>query len=157
MSKKLVAFFSCTGTTKMVAENLSKAIGGDLFEIVPTKLYTNTDLNWTDKSSRSSLEMNDNNARPSIKNIDFDIDNYDTILIGFPIWWGVAPRIINTFLESVNFTDKNIILFCTSGGSSMGYAENDLKNKYPNYNFKKARRLNGSESKDDILDFVSIT
>ena len=115
------------------------------------------DLNWNNKESRSSLEMNDNNARPSIKNIDFDIDNYDTILIGFPIWWGVAPRIINTFLESVNFTDKNIILFCTSGGSSMGYAENDLKNKYPNYNFKKARRLNGSESKDDILDFVSIT
>ena len=157
MNKVLVSYFSASGVTKNVTMKIAGFIGADLFEIEPTDKYSMEDLNWNNKESRSSLEMNDNNARPSIKNIDFDIDNYDTILIGFPIWWGVAPRIINTFLESVNFTDKNIILFCTSGGSSMGYAENDLKNKYPNYNFKKARRLNGSESKDDILDFVSIT
>lgn len=126
MSKKLVAFFSCTGTTKMVAENLSKAIGGDLFEIVPTKLYTNTDLNWTDKTSRSSLEMNDKNSRPEIATKVNNMEDYDTIFIGFPIWWYVAPRIINTFLESYVFSGKKIIVFYTSGGSGLGNTVADL-------------------------------
>ena len=127
MSKKLVAFFSCTGTTKKVAENLSKAIGGDLYEIVPTKLYTNADLNWTDKTSRSSLEMNDKNSRPEIATKVSNMEDYDTIFIGFPIWWYVAPRIINTFLESYDFSGKKIIVFCTSGGSGLGNTVADLK------------------------------
>ena len=126
MSKKLVAFFSCTGTTKKVAENLSKAIGGDLYEIVPTKLYTNADLNWTDKTSRSSLEMNDKNSRPEIATKVSNMEDYDTIFIGFPIWWYVAPRIINTFLESYDFSGKKIIVFCTSGGSGLGNTVEDL-------------------------------
>ena len=104
MSKKLVAFFSCTGTTKKVAENLSKAIGGDLYEIVPTKLYTNADLNWTDKTSRSSLEMNDKNSRPEIATKVSNMEDYDTIFFGFPFWWYVAPRIIYTFLECYDFS-----------------------------------------------------
>lgn len=127
MSKKLVAFFSCTGTTKKVAENLSKAIGGDLYEIVPTKLYTNADLNWIDKTSRSSLEMNDKNSRPEIATKVSNMEDYDTIFIGFPIWWYVAPRIINTFLESYDFSGKKIIVFCTSGGSGLGNTVADLK------------------------------
>lgn len=127
MSKKLVAFFSCTGTTKKVAENLSKAIGGDLYEIVPTKLYTNADLNWTDKTSRSSLEMNDKNSRPEIATKVSNMEDYDTFFIGFPIWWYVAPRIINTFLESYDFSGKKIIVFCTSGGSGLGNTVADLK------------------------------
>ena len=127
MSKKLVAFFSCTGTTKKVAENLSKAIGGDLYEIVPTKLYTNADLNWTDKTSRSSLEMNDKNSRPEIATKVSNMEDYDTIFIGFPIWWYVAPRIINTFLESYDFSGKKIIVFCTSGGSGLGTTVADLE------------------------------
>lgn len=120
MSKKLVAFFSCTGTTKKVAENLAKAIGSDLYEILPTKLYTNADLNWTDKTSRSSLEMNDKNSRPEIATKVSNMEDYDTIFIGFPIWWYVAPKIINTFLESYDFSGKKIIVFCTSGGSGLG-------------------------------------
>lgn len=127
MSKKLVAFFSCTGTTKKVAENLSKAIEGDLYEIVPTKLYTNADLNWTDKSSSSSLEMNDKNSRPEIATKVSNMEDYDTIFIGFPIWWYVAPRIINTFLESYDFSGKKIIVFCTSGGSGLGNTVADLE------------------------------
>ena len=91
-----------------------------MFEIVPTKLYTNTDLNWTDKSSRSSLEMNDKNSRPEIATKVSNMEDYDTIFIGFPIWWYVAPRIINTFLESYDFSGKKIIVFCTSGGSGLG-------------------------------------
>lgn len=103
-----------------MAENLSKATGGDLFEIVPIKLYTIADLNWTDKTSRSSLEMNDKNSRPEIATKVSNMEDYDTIFIGFPIWWYVAPKIINTFLESYDFSGKKIIVFCTSGGSGLG-------------------------------------
>ena len=127
MSKNLVAYFSCTGTTKSLAENLAKAVDGDLFEIKPKKEYTSSDLNWMDKSSRSSLEMNDKNSRPEILNKVNNIDEYDTVFLGFPIWWYVAPKIINTFLESYDFSGKTIITFCTSGGSSMGKTLQELK------------------------------
>ena len=127
MSKNLVAYFSCTGTTKSLAENLAKTVDGDLFEIKPKKEYTSSDLNWMDKSSRSSLEMNDKNSRPEILNKVNNMDDYDTVFLGFPIWWYVAPKIINTFLESYDFSGKTIITFCTSGGSSMGKTLQELK------------------------------
>lgn len=127
MSKNLVAYFSCTGTTKSLAENLAKAVDGDLFEIKPKKEYTSSDLNWMDKSSRSSLEMNDKNSRPEILNKVNNMDDYDTVFLGFPIWWYVAPKIINTFLESYDFSGKTIITFCTSGGSGMGKTLQELK------------------------------
>ena len=127
MSKNLVAYFSCTGTTKGLAEKLLKVTGGDLFEIKPKEEYTASDLNWRDKSSRSSLEMNDKSSRPEILNKVNNMEDYDTVFLGFPIWWYTAPRIINTFLESYDFSNKKIIVFCTSGGSGIGNTILDLK------------------------------
>ena len=120
MSKKLVAYFSASGTTAAVAKALSEAAGADLYEIKPQTPYTRADLNWQDKKSRSSVEMNNKTHRPPLADKDAHIENYDTIFLGFPIWWYVAPTIINTFLESYDFTGKTIILFATSGGSGFG-------------------------------------
>ena len=127
MSKNLVAYFSCTGTTKSLAENLAKAVDGDLFEIKPKEEYTSSDLNWMNKNSRSSQENADKNSRPEILNKVNNMEDYDTVFLGFPIWWYVAPKIINTFLESYDFSGKTIITFCTSGGSSMGNTLQELK------------------------------
>lgn len=118
--KTLVAYFSCSGVTEGVAESLAKATGGDLFEIVPEKPYTAADLDWTNKSSRSTVEMNDPSSRPVIRSVVADMDGYDVVFIGFPIWWYVAPTIINTFLEAYDFSGKTIVPFCTSGGSGVG-------------------------------------
>ena len=123
----LVAYFSATGTTKKVAENLSKATNGDLYEIKPTKAYTNADLNWHDSNSRSSVEMNDPKSRPEIDTGDLSIENYDTIYLGFPIWWGTAPKVVHTFLEQYDFSGKKIIIFATSGSSGLGNTANTLK------------------------------
>lgn len=120
MSKQLVAYFSATGTTKKAAERLAGAIGADLFEIKPAVPYTQADLNWMDKHSRSSVEMNDPKSRPAITGMPADLGAYDTVFVGFPIWWYVAPTIINTFLESYDFSGKTVVLFATSGGSGMG-------------------------------------
>lgn len=128
MSKILIAYFSASGNTKNVAKNLATAINADLYEIKPAIPYTNEDLNWMDKNSRSTIEMRDKNSRPEIINENPNINNYDTIFLGFPIWWYVAPTIINTFLESYNFENKKIILFATSGGSGFG---NTIKNLQP--------------------------
>ena len=117
MSKTLTAYFSASGTTARTAKNLAQAAGADLYEIKPAVPYTQADLNWMDKKSRSSVEMNDRSFRPELADKDADIAAYDRILLGFPIWWYVAPTIINTFLESYDFTGKEIILFATSGGS----------------------------------------
>ena len=117
MSNKLVAYFSATGTTGSVAQKLAQAIGADLYAITPKTPYTTADLNWNNDKSRSSVEMRDKKFRPEIANNDADIKSHDVIFIGFPIWWYVAPTIINTFLESYDFTGKTIILFATSGGS----------------------------------------
>lgn len=124
----LVAYFSATGTTKKVAENLSKAIGADIYEIKPKKAYSNEDLDWTNKNSRSSVEM-DKKIKPEIekKNFNLDLSKYEKIFLGFPIWWYVAPTIINTFLESYDFSNKTIILFATSGGSRFGKTIENLK------------------------------
>ncbi len=128
MNKKaLVAYFSPTGTTKKVAENLATVCNADLYEIKPVKPYTKDDLNWLDKESRSSVEMRDNTSRPEIVSDKLSIEEYDTIYLGFPIWWYVAPTIVNTFLEKHDFSNKKIILFATSGGSGFGKTVESLR------------------------------
>lgn len=127
MSKKLVAYFSASGTTAKAAKKLAEAAGADLYEIRPEVPYTSADLNWMDKKSRSSVEMNDKSFRPALADKNANIASYDTILIGFPIWWYVAPTIINSFLESYDFSGKKIVLFATSGGSKFGNTVKELK------------------------------
>ncbi len=127
MSKTLVAYFSASGTTARVAKGLAGAIGADIYEIRPAVPYTKADLNWMDKKSRSSVEMNDPSSRPALADRNADIDAYDTVLLGFPIWWYVAPTIINSFLESYDFSGKKIVLFATSGGSGFGKAAAGLR------------------------------
>ena len=127
MSKKLVAYFSASGTTARVAADLAKAAGADLYEIEPKAPYTSADLNWMYKTARSTIEMKDKSSRPEIKDTDVRVADYDVIYVGFPIWWYVAPTIINTFLEKYDFSGKTIILFATSGGSGFGRAAEGLK------------------------------
>lgn len=131
MSKKLVAYFSASGVTKKAAEKLAKGQGADLFEIKPIQPYTNADLNWTNQQSRSSVEMADSASRVEIAEKFPNMGDYDEILLGFPIWWGVAPHIINTFLESYDFTEKTISPFATSGGSGYGRSSEELKPSAP--------------------------
>ena len=155
MSNILITYFSASGVTKSEAERISKIVNGDLFEIEPKEKYTKEDLDWRNKQSRSSVEMQNKSFRPEIKEDNLDISNYDTILIGFPIWWGVAPTVVNTFIESKNFTGKNLIPFCTSGGSGMLYCENDLKKTYPNYNWKQGKRILGNETDEEIINWIN--
>ena len=124
--KTLVAVFSASGVTKRVGEEIARVSGGDFFEIIPKEKYTSADLNYMNKRSRSSIEMNDPSARPEFEGTVADMDSYDTVIIGFPIWWGVAPRIIETFLESYDFSGKTIVPFCTSGGSGVGRSDTAL-------------------------------
>ena len=147
MSKKLVAYFSASGVTKAAAERLAKAIGADLFEIKPKTPYTKADLDWTNKNSRSSVEANNPNCRPEIAEKLPDISGYDTIFIGFPIWWYVAPKIIDTFVESYNFSGKTLVPFATSGGSGMGRTVDVLKNLCPSANWKSGKVVNGMSEK----------
>ena len=143
MSKKLVAYFSASGTTKKVAERLAKAAGADLFEIKPAIPYTSADLNWMDKKSRSSVEMSDPYSRPEIAETMPNMADYDTVFIGFPIWWYVAPHIINTFLESYDFSGKPLVPFATSGGSGMGRTVDELRELCPNADWKAGKMMNG--------------
>lgn len=143
MSKKLVAYFSASGTTKRAAEYLAKAEGADLFEIKPAVPYTSADLNWMDKKSRSSVEMSDPSSRPEIAGKLANMADYDMVFIGFPIWWYVAPRIIDTFVESYDFSGKILVPFATSGGSGMGKTVDELKKLCPNADWKAGRMLNG--------------
>ena len=147
MSKKLVAYFSASGTTKKAAERLAKAACADLFEIKPKVLYSGADLNWMDKKSRSSVEMNDPASRPEIAERLPNMADYDTVFIGFPIWWYVAPRIINTFVESYDFAGKTLIPFATSGGSGMGRTVDELKKLCPGANWKAGKMMNGVSDK----------
>ncbi len=140
--KKLVAYFSASGTTKKTAEHLSKAIGADLFEIKPAVPYTNADLDWTNNKSRSSVEMSNPQSRPEIASHLDNMNEYDTVYIGFPIWWYVAPTIIDTFLESYDFSGKTVIPFATSGGSGMGKTVEVLKKVCPNANLKSGGIVN---------------
>ena len=131
MAKTLVAYFSASGVTKKAAEKLASAAKTDIYEIKPAVPYTKADLNWMDKKSRSSVEMGNKSFRPEIVKDDLDLSQYDTILVGFPIWWYVAPTIINTFLESYDFAGKKIVLFATSGGSGFGNTVKELKPSAP--------------------------
>ena len=127
MSKTLVAYFSASGVTKKKAQKLAKGLGADLYEIRPAVPYTKADLNWMDKTSRTTIEMQDKTSRPEIVDDDAHVEDYDTIYVGFPIWWYVAPTIINTFLEKYDFSGKKIMLFATSGGSGWGRTVDSLK------------------------------
>ncbi|MBE6989292.1 MAG: flavodoxin [Ruminococcaceae bacterium] len=139
----LVAVFSAGGTTKAVGEEIARVAGADFFEIVPRERYSADDLNWMDRRSRSSVEMNDPAARPEIAGTVADMASYDTVIVGFPIWWGVAPRIIETFLESYDFSGKRIIPFCTSGGSGVGRSDTALhKNVSGDVTWAKGVQLN---------------
>lgn len=140
--KKLVAYFSASGVTKSAAEHLAKAAGADLFEIKPAVPYTRADLDWTNKKSRSSIEMNDPSSRPQIAEQLSNMEDYGTVFIGFPIWWYVAPAIISTFIENYDFSGKTIIPFATSGGSGMGKTVEVLKALCPNANWKNGKMLN---------------
>ena len=142
MKKRLVAYFSASGVTKKVAEMVAKAADCDLYEITPKVPYTTADLNWMDKKSRSSVEMSDKTIRPEIAGADLDVSAYDEILIGFPIWWYVAPTIINTFLESHDFAGRKIILFATSGGSGFGNTVKELQPSAPGAEIVEGRVLN---------------
>ena len=155
MSKKLVAYFSASGVTAKVADMLADAVGADIYEIRPETPYTKADLNWMDKKSRSTIEMNDKAFRPAIADKDAEIDQYDTIFIGFPIWWYVAPTIINTFLESYDFSGKKIILFATSGGSKFGKTVEELKVSVPDTcEIIEGKLLNGKQTIPSIRSWT---
>ena len=155
MSRRLVAYFSATGTTAKVAETLADAIGANLFEIEPEVPYTQADLNWMDKKSRSTIEMNDKAFRPAIIDADAGIQEYDEIFIGFPIWWYVAPTIINTFLERYDFSGKKIVLFATSGGSGFGKTVEELKISVSNTTtIIEGGLLNGKQTYKSIAAWV---
>mgnify|MGYP005916680835 CR=1 FL=1 len=153
MSKKLVAYFSASGTTKRIAEMVAEAAGADLYEIEPTVPYTKADLNWMDKTSRSSVEMSDKKYRPEIMKKELDMSSYDEILLGFPIWWYVAPTIIHTFLEKYDFTGKKIVLFATSGGSGFGKTVQELQPSAPGAEIREGKLLNDG-SKQAIENWV---
>ena len=154
MSKVLVSYFSASGVTKKVAENISNAIGGDLFEIEPVEKYTVEDLDWTNKQSRSTIEMNNKSFRPPVLNKVLNIDEYNTVVIGFPVWWYTAPTIINTFIEENNLEGKNVYIFVTSGGSGSEGSFSDLKNTYSNIDFISGRRFTGNESQEEYINWI---
>ena len=143
MSKKtLIAYFSASGVTARVAKEMADAVGADLYEIRPEQPYTSADLNWMDKKSRSTAEMNDPACRPAIAEPVQNMEQYDTVMVGFPIWWYVEPRIVDTFLESYDFSGKTLIPFATSGGSGIGKAEKSLRAHCPNADWKQGRLVN---------------
>ena len=154
MSKILVSYFSASGVTKEVASKIAKYTGGDLFEIEPVSKYTKEDLDWTNKQSRSSIEMNDLASRPEVKNKVSNLSDYDTVLIGFPVWWDLAPTIVSTFIEENNLENKKIYVFATSGGSSVNNSFNTLKNTYSNLNFVSAKRLTSNVSENDVTSWI---
>ena len=154
MKKILVAYFSASGVTKGVAQQLAEVTGGTLHEIKPEQPYTESDLDWRDKQSRSTIEMQDKSSRPAITDKLKNMQDYDVIYVGFPIWWYTCPTIINTFMEAYDFIGKTVIPFATSGGSSIKKACEDLKVTYPDVNWKEGKLLNGA-SKKDLEDWVN--
>ena len=151
--KRLVAYFSASGVTKNVAEMIAEAGHYDLYEIAPKVPYTKEDLNWMDKNARSTVEMKDRTIRPEMDDSTVDVSAYDEILIGFPIWWYVAPTIINTFLEEYDFSGKKIVLFATSGGSAFGNTVKELKPSAPGAEITEGALLNHA-NKQSIQNFV---
>jgi len=154
--KMLVIYFSATGTTKGIAEKIASVTGADLYEIVPKEPYTDEDLNYSDDSSRATVEQNDPDVRPEYEDIQVDIENdYSTIFIGYPIWWGQEPRIMDTFVESYNFDGKTIIPFCTSGSSGIESSSANLVEKAGTGNWLSGNRFSGSATEDEIKNWIS--
>ena len=154
MSKKLVAYFSASGVTASVAKGLAKAADADLYEIKPETPYTRADLNWQDKNARSSVEMRDKSSRPALADTNASIADYDTVFVGFPIWWYVAPTIINSFLEAYDFSGKKVVLFATSGGSGFGKAVAGLQPSAPDATIVEGAVLNGRPSAAKLKAFA---
>ncbi len=150
MSTTLVAYFSATGTTARAAHAIADAIGADLYEIAPAEPYTSADLNWNDRASRSSREMNDESCRPAIAGTVENMDAYDTVFVGFPVWWYVEPRIIDTFLESYDFAGKTVVPFATSGGSGLGRAPQRMQQIAAGSTVTGGKLLNGRQSADAL-------
>lgn len=146
--KRLVTYFSASGVTRKAAEELAAVAQADIHEIKPAEPYTREDLDWRNKKSRSSLEMQNEDARPALDGAIPDLSEYDTVYIGFPIWWGVAPRVVNTFIENSDLKDKDLIVFATSGGSGLEYAVNDLRKRYPGLNIRSGRLVKGKVTED---------
>ena len=155
MSKALVAYFSASGVTARAAKALAEAAEADLFEIVPAEAYTAADLDWTDKRSRSTVEMNNEASRPAMANPAPALDGYSTVFVGFPVWWYVEPRIIDTFLESADFAGKTIVPFATSGGSGLGKAPQRMQSLCPGATVEQGRLLNGNPSAAKLQSWVS--
>ena len=154
MAKTLVAYFSASGVTAKVAEELAAALGADSFEIAPEQPYTNADLNWRDKTSRTTIEMNDEACRPEIAGEVADMAAYDTVFVGFPVWWYVEPRIIDTFLEAYDFSGKTIVPFATSGGSGLGQAPQRMQTIAPNAKVLQGGLLNGRPSQAELAQWA---
>lgn len=154
-SKILVAYFSATNTTKGVAEYIANGLQADIYEIIPEDPYTDADLNYNDNNSRTTIEMNDPNARPLISGSVENMEQYDIVFIGYPIWWGEAPRIVSTFVESYDFTGKTIVPFCTSGGSGVGSSASNLEQLTSGAIWLEGHRLNGSDSQDIVMEWVN--
>ena len=153
MDKILVSYFSASGNTKKVAEKLATAINGDLFEIIPKERYSSEDLDWTNKESRSSIEMNEN-IKPEIISRVSNLDDYNKVVLAFPIWWYKEPTIIDKFLEENNMANKNVYVFVTSGSSSIDSTYKSLKTNFPNLNFVSGKRFTGNEANEDYIDWI---
>ncbi len=153
-SKILVAYFSATGTTKGVAGMIAGNMGADMYEIVPQEPYTDADLDWHDDSSRSTMEMNDSSSRPEIDGAVEDMEQYDTVFIGYPIWWGEAPRIVSTFMESYSFEGKTLIPFCTSSSSGLGSSGKNLEELTDGAQWMEGMRFGGGASEADVQAWI---
>lgn len=153
--KILVAYFSATNTTERVAKYVADGIGADLYEIIPENPYTDADLNYNNDNSRSTIEMNNSSARPAISGSVENMEQYTIVFIGYPIWWGEAPRIVSTFMENYDFSGKIVVPFCTSGGSGMGSSAANLEQLTSGANWLDGQRLNGSNSQDTVMEWVN--
>ncbi len=153
MKKKLVAYFSAEGTTKHVAENLAAACGADLFEIVPKEKYTEADLDWRDPQSRSTLEMKDRSCRPAMEKAP-DVAPYEVVFVGFPVWWYREPSVIDTFIESADFSGKTVVPFCTSGGSGLGDTSKNLQALAPGAKVCEGKRFKYAASPEELKEWA---
>ena len=153
--KVLVAYFSATNTTEGVAKTIADSLGADLYEITPEQPYTSADLDYHDDKSRSTIEMNDPNSRPAISGSVENMDQYDIVFIGYPIWWGDAPRILSTFVESYSFSGKMVVPFCTSGGSGVGSSASNLEGLTSGATWLSGTRLNGNASRSSVAEWIN--
>lgn len=154
-AKILVAYFSATNTTEGVANTIAECIGADIYEITPEQPYTSDDLDYHNDGSRSTIEMNDPDSRPAISGSVTDFEKYDIVFVGYPIWWGDAPRILSTFVESYDFSGKTVVPFCTSGGSGVGSSAKNLEKLTSGATWLEGKRLSGSASESDVSDWIS--